>query len=189
MGLQRLSSSPSPVSLDAIKAHCRVDGLLNDDTLTTFIESAADYIERATNQTVRPTSFRLTLDKFPTGREIKLPKPPATAVGSVKYIDPTGDEQTLNPSTYTADLNSSPGRIVIKGGQTWPQTADIAAAVTITFDAGYEDSALPFTLRQGILLLAAFWFETREGATDRRIDEVPLAVSSIIEMHAYPEAA
>lgn len=189
MGLITLTTSPATdlVSLAAIKAHCRVDGADNDDTLPGFIAAATDYIERAANLTLRPTTYRLTLDGFPAGREIVLPKPPTTGVQVVSYTDPAGDSQTLDTALYVADLAA--GRVVLRSGRSWPASLHDPASVSVDYDAGYDAGSLPYTLRQAILLLAAYWFETREAATDRTFTELPLAVCSLIDLHARPEAA
>jgi uncharacterized phiE125 gp8 family phage protein len=187
MGLTIRSSSPSPVSIEAIKSHCRISGPWDDDVLPGFIEAATGYLEQATNTTLRQTEYTLVLDGFPSGREIKLPRPPAIEVEAVNYIEPDGGSMVLDTADYIVDAASRPGRIVLRSGLTWPQTSNDAAALTIDYSAGY--GTLPPILRQGILLLAAYFHEHREAATDRTITELPLAIRSIIEMHSFPEVA
>jgi uncharacterized phiE125 gp8 family phage protein len=184
MGLTVRSSSPSPVSVAAMKSHCRISGVWDDDVLPGFIEAATGFIEQATNTTLRPTDYRLVLDGFPVGREIKLPRPPAIEVESVAYTDADGSGLLLDASDYAADIASRPGRIVLRNGLAWPQTSNDAACVVIDYRAGHEGE-LPPLLRQGVLLLAAYFYEHREAATDRTITELPLAIRSIIEMHSF----
>lgn len=51
-----------------------------------------------------------------------------------------------------------------------------------------EMTEVPQLLKQGVLMLAAHYYEAREGATDRRIDAVPFAIDSIVAQHRFPEA-
>lgn len=189
MGLQPLTSSVCPVTLDDAKDHLRIDGTQDDDTLTANLSAACDYIERETRQQLVARDFLMVLDSFPAERFTKLPKPPLLSVASVKYTDATGTEQTIDPAAYTVDAVTIPGRIVLAPGQSWPGTNGSANCVRIRFTAGYANAAaVPPLLVQGIKLLVGHYFENREAATDRRIDTVPLAVESIVNMFAFPEA-
>jgi hypothetical protein len=58
--------------------------------------------------------------------------------------------------------------------------------VTIAFTAGYSD-AVPMILQELIQLLVGHYYENREGAIDRTISVVPMAVQSIINQEMYPE--
>lgn len=190
MGLQTLSASDPPVTLEEAKAHLRIDGTADDATLAAIIAAATQYVEQQTRQALTSTTFRLSLDTFPQDREIQLPRPPLQSVEAIKYTDATSQEQTLDPATYTVDTATKPGRIVLKPGQTWPSTDGSAASVRVEFTAGYgTGDDVPMLLRQAIKLTAGAWMELREGATDRRYDSlpVPFAVESIVAMFAFPE--
>ncbi|HEV2294088.1 MAG TPA: head-tail connector protein [Tepidisphaeraceae bacterium] len=51
-----------------------------------------------------------------------------------------------------------------------------------------EMDEVPQLLKQGILLLAGHWYESREAATDRRITAIPFAIESIVWQYARPLA-
>lgn len=208
MGLQPLTSSVNPVTLQQVKDHLRIVDYNDDATLAVYLAAALEFVETETRQQLCHRDYLLTLDAFPAGcqsnrgeslqrggnyhteRAIKLPKLPLVAVASVAYTDAAGNAQTVDPSTYTVDTSSRPGRLVLKPGQSWPQTDNSANCVRATFTAGYSTngSAVPVILQQCILLLVGHYFENREGAIDRRIDTIPLGVCSILNQQMYPEA-
>lgn len=186
MGLQLITApAANPVSLTEALDHLRIDDENDNDTVNTLIPAAVEFIERATRQQLCPATYALTLDTFPTG-EIRLPKPPLQAVTGITYTTATGSAATVDPSTYTVDASQRPGRVVLKPGHSWPATDNSAANIRVTFTAGY--ATVPFLLRQAIKFLIAHYFENREAATDKTTTEVPLAVQSIVDMHAFPEA-
>jgi uncharacterized phiE125 gp8 family phage protein len=174
MGLIRLTTTPIIIDVTDLKSHLRIDGTADDNTLDAIQRAAVDHIERVTHTQIGAGSFRLTLDAFPQCREINIPRPPLTGVSSIKYIDSTGAEVVLDPGVYRVDVGQMPGRIVLKDGKAWPHTAHEAACVTIDFTAGYASDSEPETIRHLIRLITGAWFECREGATDRRFDEIPL---------------
>lgn len=189
MGLVQTSPSAAAVTLAEAKAHLRIDGNADDAVLSSLIVAATQYVETETRTAIVGGTFRLTLDSFPAGPEIKLPRPPLSGVSAVKYLDPAGAEQTLSASLYVADTAAKPGRISLRPGSSWPATNGDANCVRIDFTAGHGDAAsVPNLLKQCVLLMVGHWFENREAAIDRRIDTVPLAVESIVNQHAYPEA-
>jgi hypothetical protein len=60
----------------------------------------------------------------------------------------------------------------------------------IEFDAGPTDGRpISSSLLQAIRFMVGHWYENREAATDRHIEEVPLSVLSILNKHWFPEVA
>jgi len=72
-------------------------------------------------------------------------------------------------------------RILIAATQFIEQETRVSLAAT-------DPSEVPELLKQAILLIAGHLFENREGAIDRRIDEIPLGVQRIIYQFISPEA-
>lgn len=187
MGLTQLTTSPA-VSLAEAKAHLRVVGTQDDAAITGYALAATQFIEGETRTTLAGADFVLTLPAFPAGREIPIPRPPLRAVTAVKYTDAAGTLQTLAPSSYVVDADAKPGRVVLAAGASWPATAERPNAVRIEFAAGYASAdAIPQLLKQAVLLMLGHYYENREAAIDRRVDTVPLAVQSIVNLTAYPE--
>jgi uncharacterized phiE125 gp8 family phage protein len=78
----------------------------------------------------------------------------------VTYLDEDAVEATW--IDYAVDTKSQPGKIIF---ETIPGVALLeSGAITVRFVAGYGATAdtVPQTIKQAILLLVAFWYETRE---------------------------
>jgi uncharacterized phiE125 gp8 family phage protein len=75
MGLMRLTTTPSPVTLEELRSYLRISGNDDDVTLAMLLDSATAWVEEQTTQMLRTTLMHLTLDSFPKGREIRLPSP------------------------------------------------------------------------------------------------------------------
>ncbi len=187
MSLTVTTPAPVPVTLAEAKTYLRIDDTAQDGVLTALIDSATDYVARQTRTTLGVTAYRLLLDGFPSEREpLLLPRPPLAAVQLITYVDPDEQQVILDPSRYSVDAASLPGRIALKAGQTWPAVNGGGYAVAVEFTAGYAQ--VPDLLKQAILFLVGHWYENREAVAERRLEEVPLSVNAIIAMHAYPEA-
>lgn len=191
MGDTLVSGNASPVTVAEMTTHLRLDGLdVQTDFLEGLIAAAADFVQTETRQQLSPATWRHSRDAFPRGRVLKLPKPPLRSVESVQYVDANGDTQTLSAGAYTVDAASMPGRIVLNDGQSWPDTADRPNAVTVEFAAGRATVAdVPALLKLAVRLLAAHFYENREAVVTGTIaTELPLALRSILDQNAYPEA-
>jgi len=177
----------APVSVEDIGVHLRVD--TSDEAeaayLAALIDAATEFVETRISKQIRRAELTYTLDGFPPCRAIDLPWPPLVSVESVRYIDADDAEQPLDPSAYSVDVSSLPGRIVRGAVSSWPSTSRVPNAVSIAFTAGYPDDAVPPTLAHLIRLIVGHWHEHREGATDGTITEVPLAVAPLIESNRY----
>lgn len=186
MRLLQLTSSPSPVSLTEVKTHLRIDGADLDPVLTPLIAAATNFVEAETRQQLSPATFRLLLDEFPEDG-ITLPKPPLVSVQAIRFME-GGGLDVLESFRYAADPSGSrPGRVGLQPGEAWPVADDVPSAVQVDFIAGYPSAAdVPPALRTCIAMLAGHWLEHPEAAVDRRIDEVPMAVQSIIYQHSFP---
>ncbi len=82
-------------------------------------------------------------------------------VDSVKYIDPTGAQQTLAATEYDVDTFSMPGRLRLAYGKSWPQTRDQWNAVSIIYWVGWAVADVPAPIKQAILLLVSQLYEHR----------------------------
>jgi uncharacterized phiE125 gp8 family phage protein len=183
-------SDPADIVSDAAN-HARIESTADEGpVIEALVSSAVEYIEGETRQQLFTARYRMHLDGFPDAREIGLPKPPMQSVQAVKYLS-SGVEQTLAPGAYTvAPSGSKPGYVALNPGQSWPATDDVPGSVRVDFTAGYGDESvqLPSLLRQAVLLTFAHYYANREATTDRRTDELPLAVRSIVNLNQFPHA-
>ncbi len=86
---------------------------------------------------------------------------PDSPVISVKYIDPNGDEQTLDPDQYSVDAASVPGRLRLAHNCSWPSTREQWDAVKVVYWVGWAAARVPEPIKQAILLLVSQLYEHR----------------------------
>jgi uncharacterized phiE125 gp8 family phage protein len=97
------------------------------------------------------------------------------SVSSIKYYDVDGALQTAT----LADFNvfGTPNRITItpKTGKAWPITQTRDDAIKIEYVIGYGDSAasVPQTVRHGLMMLVAHWYENRETTQEKQMQDLP----------------
>jgi uncharacterized phiE125 gp8 family phage protein len=138
--------------------------------LTDAATAAAAYVETAIGQPLVERTRRATLGNFPAD-DLSLGLPdPATQLLSVKYQD--GDQQTVSVDVETLTLIQAAASAAIKPDVAWPVPA---SKVTVTYITPPPPQAM-----HAVRLLAAYWFEVREAASDRRVNKVPHAVDALI---------
>jgi uncharacterized phiE125 gp8 family phage protein len=172
-----------PVSLLAVKQHLRIETDDADPWLADYITAARDEVETYLQRQLLPATLVLYLDAWPAGRcPIRLPRPPATAVTAIEYVDTGGTLQTLAASVYQVDVISEPARIVLQDGETWPTLATARLnAIAITYTAGWATpSQVPSSIRQAVLLLVGDLYEHREARLD-----IGMGVSAIADNSTY----
>src|SRR5574337_900060 len=212
-GLQRVAApQEEPLSLESAKTHLRLtNGDLSQDALIQdLVIAAREKAEAITNRKFITQTWKLSLDTFPyAGRQspafwlnlpplqeytvyafrsdtdaIVVPFPPLQSVTSIKYYDPSGVQQTIDPSLYIVDSASEPARIVPVPNYTWPTPQYRINAVEVVFNAGYGDATtVPQCVSRWMLLRVGAMFENREEVVvDHRITSVDLAfVDSLLD--------
>lgn len=171
-----------PISLGEAKAHCRIDGSAEDDTITIYIQAARQHIERVTRRSLITQTWVATFCGFPSSRGgFRLPYGPVQSITSVEYYDDLNVQTTLATNLYEASLTEQISEVFPAVDEVWPTYQSRSDAVTIEYDAGYGDLAadVPAEYRQAILLLVGHWFANRE-AVGTAMTEVPLAVGALL---------
>jgi len=137
MGIRliRPPDAVEPVSLSEAKAALRVDQTDEDALITSYIVAAREWVELRIQSKLAQETWELVIDKFPTD-EIRLPFVPVQSITSIKYDDLLGDEQTIDPLTYSLDNTSSEAWVF--SDIDWPATLDAFNSVRIRFIAGYS---------------------------------------------------
>jgi len=167
-----------PITLDEAKTHCRVEHDAEDAFIAGLILAAREHCEGFQARAYVTQTLELTLDAWPSGSELKVPRPPLRSVTHIKFVDKDGVETTWDASNYVVAAKGSPGRIVLGYGKSWPAaTLRPAEAIAIRYEAGYGDaSAVPQRVKQAMLLLVGHWYENHEAvaAARQRGESLPI---------------
>lgn len=184
-----IAPAVEPVSLDELKAQSRVDGSADDATLTIYGKAARGAAEIYQNRQLITATWIYTLESFPLG-EFSLPRPPLQSITSIQYVDSAGATQTWASANYQVDTKSEPGRVKPVTTASYPNTqSDTYNAVTVTYVAGYGDSAsdVPDTTRDAIMMWAAQLHEFREPIiSGESIAEIPDYIKSMLNATKVP---
>jgi uncharacterized phiE125 gp8 family phage protein len=171
------------VSLEELKDHLRIALTVEeqDNLLLRIIRAATDRAERELRRALITQTWRVSACGFPECGEWRIPKPPLQSVASVTYVDTAGVTQTFAASGYVVDAPAGPnpthGRLVLASGTSWPAPTAHPNAASVTFVAGYGATytAVPESIRHGVLLLCAQLYEQREpvvvGMTSSDVDK------------------
>jgi uncharacterized phiE125 gp8 family phage protein len=185
-----------PLELAEAKLHLRIEEsqTAEDGLVDALIRAARQYVEEYTGRALVKQTWKLTLDRFPTdcGRDmpIRVPLPPLRSVGSIKYIDSSGVQQTLASSEYLVDSVSEPARIAPAYEKTWPIARQQMNAVEVQFECGATTGAeAPPSLKAAMKLLIGHWYANKEAVTDVSVAPLPMAVESLLSQHRVIHAA
>lgn len=173
-----------PLELPELKVHLREDGSEQDALITSLIVAAREHVEGFLGRKLINQVWDLTLDGF-FGSSITIPYAPLVSVGSVKYLDTAGVQQTMTASDYVVDTARQPGRVFLAYQAVWPTAQSRENAVVIRFTAGYGTTAasVPDSIKAAMKLLVASWYENREAVNVGNIvNVVPMAVESLLWM-------
>lgn len=180
-----------PVSLSDVKAHLRIDHAADDALLTTMIGEAREEIEQASGMAMISQGWRLTVDRWPVGRDewwdgvregsirelygpdsatrLKLPVYPLISVTGVTVYDTAGNATSVNvASTFDVDTQSRPGRLALKFSQTWPVALRPTNAIQVEYTAGFGTvaGAVPGPLKRAIKAMVGHLYSHRGDGCD-----------------------
>jgi uncharacterized phiE125 gp8 family phage protein len=187
MAVLKLKTAPTvePISLDEVKAHCRIDANEDDVLLTSLILAARQYVENICGPLINQTWYQYEQD-FPSSEVLEIQKPRLSSVTSLKYTNEAGTQSTFSATKYTVSTNDEYWpKIVLKEDYTWPSDSLFNIdPIVIEFICGYGTAAtnIPEPLRSACLMLVAHWYEERQPmtVTMARVQDVPLTVDSLL---------
>lgn len=153
----------TPISVAEAKSHMGVT-FSNDDTLIgIYVSSATRLCENFLQRKLITQTWKMWLDYWPSS--IKVLFGDLQSVTHVKYTDDDESQETLSSSVYLVDVNSVPGRIILKKNQVWPSdTLSPMNPIEVQFVTGYGATAatVPDDIRNAVLLTTAHFYENRE---------------------------
>lgn len=174
-----------PVQLADIQAQARVETYDEIGLINRYMRAAREWVENYTERSLITQTWRQTLDRaFPD--TIRLFRGPVQAISDFTYVDQDGIEQTLDAAVYDTDLNSDPALIMLAENQVWPQVRDQLGAITVTYTAGYGDTAddVPEQLRLAIMQLGTFWYDNRASViVGDRMSPTPFGVTELLDQY------
>jgi uncharacterized phiE125 gp8 family phage protein len=156
-----------PVTLAEAKEHLRVETDDENSYISSLITVCRQECEHQLGRSIGQQTLLLTLDTFPDGA-IELPRPSATAINWIKYLDADGALQTFSSANYWLDSSGElqSWALLTSTNDSWPTTGNYANAMTVQYVAGSD--AAPKLIKHWILLAVARLYENRESDTDAR---------------------
>lgn len=162
-----------PISLTEAKLQCRVDGSADDALLGVLITAAREQAENELGRALITQTRELVLDEFPDACVLR--GAPVQSITSVKYLDTSGVEQTMNLADTLLDKDSSPGALYPAYGKVWPATYAVPNAVRVRYTCGYgaAGSNVPESIRHWMLIAIATWYAHRESIQAGQVIGLP----------------
>lgn len=162
-----------------------------DPEVLSFVAAARLVVEEETGRALVTQTWEYTLDKFPFDDEaIRLPKPPLVSVSSVKYLDLSGNEQTMSASDYVVDTGKQRGEIVLAADKSWPIALEQRNAIKVRFVAGYgAPAAVPGPLVSALKLVLGDLHGNRSAGIVGATFSVNPAVDRILNAYRVLEVA
>lgn len=175
----KLITAPSiePVSLTTMKSYLRIDGTDMDTLLTALIAAGRSYAERFQNRAYLTQTWEASFDAFPDS-PVELPLPPLASVTSIKYTNSAGVEATMSSLDYIVDTDSTPGRVALKSGVSWPSvTLQPVNGVKIRFVAGATvATSVSALVSNAIMAYVAYFYDHPDGS------EVPTWIKALLAL-------
>lgn len=169
-------STVEPITLAEAKAHLRQPSTADDTLISELLAAARNTAEIYTGRDLVQRVYDYSLTGFPSG-DIELEKAPVNAVTSINYVDTNGDDQTVAPAVYGANLNETAPFVYLNYGQSWPSARQQQGAVTIRLTTGYpsgtgspidEAENIPAAIKSAIKVMLRDLYDNR-GNTEHGV--------------------
>lgn len=173
-----------PVTVAEVREHLRVDHTHEDRWLLAAIRTAREDVEGYTGRALITQTLEWSLDGWPVGEALRLPRPPLRSVVWLKWTGATGVATTVEAGTYQVDTLAAPGGIVLRPGWSWPAGELVGAnGVVARYEAGYGAKAtdVPARIRHAVLLMVGHLYENREATlVGGQVVVLPMGVQRLL---------
>jgi len=177
-----------PVTLQEVKDHIRISTTVSateDTQLLSFIKVARGYCEKYQSRAYCDQTWDLTLETWPDGNIIKIPRPPLQSVTHVKYYSTGNTAATMTAANYFVDTANEPGRVALAYSEVWPgATLRPVNGVVVRYvcGSGSTPSAISTEIKQAIMLIVGDLYEDREDSDIKELLEVPYGVRALLDL-------
>ena len=186
MMLTELTVVPgASLPVQALKDHLRLgtgfteDGM-QDGLIEAYLRAAIAAVEGRIGKVLLARQYRLTVEDWRGAGEQPLPVAPVSGIVSVTVVDAADVATVVAASRYrlVPDLHRPKLAAV---GVLLP-TVPMDGRAEVVFDAGFGTGwgQVPADLAQAVILLAAEYYEVRQGGESREAG-LPFAVQALIE--------
>lgn len=181
-----LLSQPTvePITLEEIKAHCRVEHEQDDILISALITAARQWCEHYTRRAFINQTWDLAISTVPEKRYINLPRAPLSSVTAVQLFNERDELKTWSADQYYSDVIHTPGRVVLRDDATWPSQQRCSNGMVVTYVAGYgpDGSFVPEAIKLAIKQLVLHWYEYRGDAVHTTMTaHAPMTVEALLD--------
>lgn len=170
----------------AFKDHLRLgtgfaDDGVQDGVLMAHLKSAIAAIEGRTGKILLRRRFLWQITAWRDFGRQALPVAPVIAITQVAIVDRHGASSVLDPGRYRLEHDGQRPRLVANSLSL--PLIPMNGTAEITFEAGYAEdwAGLPADLGQAVLMLAAYFYETRGVSAGS--PSIPFDVSILIDRY------
>lgn len=171
-----------PVSLAEAKSFLRITDADDDALITSLVTAVRQKAENWTRRLFITQTWVLWQDSVPDGFTLSIPLSPLQSVSYIKSYDLSNVVSTFDSSNYLIDSSSTPGRVSLNDGQSWPTLLRRINALEVEFVAGFGGaSSVPEPIKQGILQWIKLLF-----ANKSKLFESDESTSGLLELNRIP---
>jgi uncharacterized phiE125 gp8 family phage protein len=154
--------SETIVTLEAVKAHLRVDYDDDDALIAALIDVAVEHVENATQRRLAVRQVDWTTDTLRNG--MRLPLAPVVSVDRLTYLQyPYGPAAVMDPSFYIVAPDGQATIICKPYNLLWPWIGQGPQPVVVRFTVGGADKVSKSAIH-AIKILVANLYEFRNSA-------------------------
>lgn len=170
------------VSLVEAKNYLRITDGDDDALINSMVTAIRQKAEAWTRCSFITQTWTLWLDSVPEGSTLSVPLSPLQSITHIKSYDLSNVVSTFDSTNYMVDGASTPGRVALNDGQTWPTALRRINSIEIEFVAGFGDaSSVPETIKQGILQWVKLLFTNKS-----KLYESDESTSGLLELNRVP---